>query len=146
MNKVQGPVGELTEASYCLYINVPTAPIITGVINVYTLTNIIQYCFETAVQLCVCTCLSVCTCILYLLLQLPDEEKGEQREPSDEGEREEEEEEAEEDESEDEETPLIKFQKKPNQFLKALLAFWPFGEAFRELGVFNKIIEIIKVS
>ena len=73
-----------------------------------------------------------------LLTQHPDEEKGEKES--------EEEEEEEEDESEDEETPLIKFQKKPNQFVKALLAFWPFGEAFRELSIFNKIIEIIKVS
>lgn len=81
----------------------------------------------------------MCTCFF---IQHPDEEKGERKESSDE----EEEEEEEEDESDDEETPLIKFQKKPNQFVKALMAFWPFGEAFRELSIFNKIIEIIKVS
>ena len=93
-------------------------------------------------------CTTQCTCMC-LLLQVPDEEKGEHREPSDveEGEGEgEEEEEEEDDESDDEETPLIKFQKKPNQFVKALLAFWPFGEAFKELSIFNKIIEIIKVN
>ena len=85
--------------------------------------------------------LCVCVCV-FCLCQHPDEEKGEKES----SEEEEEEEEEEEDESEDEETPLIKFQKKPNQFVKALVAFWPFGEAFRELSVFNKIIEIIKVS
>lgn len=78
-----------------------------------------------------------------IYMQHPDEERAEQREPLD---FEEESEEDEECESEDEETPLIKYQKKPNQFLKALMAFWPFGEAFRELSIFNKIIEIIKVS
>lgn len=72
--------------------------------------------------------------------QVPDEEKGEQKESSSE-------ESSDESEGEDEEeTPLLKFQKKPNQFLKALSAFWPFGEAFKELSIFNKIIEIVKVS
>ena len=72
--------------------------------------------------------------------QVPDEEKGEQKESSSE-------ESSDESEGEDEEeTPLLKFQKKPNQFLKALFAFWPFGEAFKELSIFNKIIEIVKVS
>ena len=80
---------------------------------------------------------------MFLPTQHPDEEKGEK-----ESSEEEEEEEDDDDESDDEETPLIKFQKKKkqNQFVKALLAFWPFGETFRELSIFNKIIEIIKVS
>ena len=77
---------------------------------------------------------------MFLLTQHPDEEKESSEE-------EEEEEDDEDDESDDEETPLIKFQKKKkqNQFVKALMAFWPFGETFRELSIFNKIIEIIKV-
>lgn len=60
--------------------------------------------------------------------------------------REEEEEEME-DESGDETTPLISEEKpkKLNPLMLFLLAFYPFGEDFRQLGVVGKIYEILKV-
>lgn len=35
--------------------------------------------------------------------------------------------------------------KRPHPFIKLLLALWPFGEAFKELGILGKIYETIKV-
>ena len=53
--------------------------------------------------------------------------------------------------SEDEEddmTPVIRLQtrKKRHPFVKLLLALWPFGESFKELGLLGKIYEICKVG
>lgn len=51
------------------------------------------------------------------------------------------------DEEEGDMTPVIKLQsqQKQNPFVKLLLALWPFGESFKQLGVFGKIYEIFKV-
>ncbi len=52
-------------------------------------------------------------------------------------------------ESEDEESaPLLPKEvksKRPHPFVMLLKALWPFGEAFRELGILGKIYETIKV-
>ena len=52
-----------------------------------------------------------------------------------------------EDESGDETTPLISDEKpkKLNPLMLFLLAFYPFGEDFRQLGIVGKIYEILKV-
>lgn len=51
------------------------------------------------------------------------------------------------DEEEGDMTPVIKLQskQKQNPFVKLLLALWPFGESFKQLGVLGKIYEIFKV-
>ena len=48
---------------------------------------------------------------------------------------------------EDEMAPVIQLQarKKVNPLMKLLLALWPFGEGFKELGLFGKIYEVCKV-
>ncbi len=35
--------------------------------------------------------------------------------------------------------------KSPHPFVKLLQALWPFGQAFKELGILGKIYEIVKV-
>lgn len=51
-------------------------------------------------------------------------------------------------EEEDEVAPVIRLQtrKKRHSFVKLLLALWPFGESFKELGLLGKIYEILKVG
>lgn len=58
----------------------------------------------------------------------------------------EQEEETEADETTDETTPMIlKPPKRPHPFIFLLLALFPFGEDFRQLGIVGKIYEILKV-
>ncbi len=48
---------------------------------------------------------------------------------------------------EDEENPLVNLKiRRRHPFVKMLLALWPFGESFKELGILGKIYEIFKVS
>lgn len=56
-------------------------------------------------------------------------------------------EEEEEEEETNEDTPFIAKQphKRPYPFIALLLAFYPFGEDFRQLGIMGKIYEIVKV-
>ncbi len=47
----------------------------------------------------------------------------------------------------DDMTPVINLRsKKIHPFFKLLMAIWPFGESFKELGIFGKIYEIAKVG
>ena len=39
----------------------------------------------------------------------------------------------------------LKKKKVYHPFVKMLLGVWPFGESFRELGLFGKIYEVVKV-
>lgn len=50
-------------------------------------------------------------------------------------------------EGESDMTPVIKLQsyKRRHSFILLLLALWPFGESFKELGLLGKIYEICKV-
>ncbi len=43
--------------------------------------------------------------------------------------------------------PIIKLgsQRNTNPLMRMLLAFWPFGESFKELGLIGKFYEIVKV-
>lgn len=44
-------------------------------------------------------------------------------------------------------TPVIRLHaKRENPLMKMLLAAWPFGESFKELGLFGKVYEIVKVG
>lgn len=59
---------------------------------------------------------------------------------------EEEEESGQSEEGEAEIAPVIRLQtRKRHPFVKLLLALWPFGESFKELGLLGKIYEICKV-
>lgn len=51
-------------------------------------------------------------------------------------------------EGEEDMAPVIRLgsQRSQNPLVKMLLAFWPFGESFKELGFFGKLYEIVKVS
>ena len=50
------------------------------------------------------------------------------------------------DEGESDMAPVIKLKSRSqNPLVKMLLALWPFGESFKELGWFGKIYEIFKV-
>ena len=51
-------------------------------------------------------------------------------------------------EGEDEMAPVINLQtrKRYHPIVKFLAALWPFGAAFKELGFFGKLYEIVKVS
>ncbi len=54
---------------------------------------------------------------------------------------------AEDSSDEDEQNPLVNLKiRRRHPFIKMLLALWPFGESFKELGILGKIYEVFKVS